>query len=449
LILEVDEHSADAGFLTRCEAFMDSLPTGESPASSRKIPPLFQTLERRRTLYIPYMMDAAQVLASCLRFHGVKAEVLPPSDERGLELGRKFTNGRECLPCSVTTGDILKLVVDRGVNPREAAIFMPTSDGPCRFGQYSRLQRMILDELGYEDIPIITPTSENGYSEVGDLGISFQKLIWQGIVAVDLLEKCARETRPYEAKKGETDMVYEALIQKLCTIMERGEGPLDLLEEARRKFAGIRKNPVARPIIGIVGEIFLRLHRFSNRDVARKIESLGGEAWVAPMGEWILYTTYLYKKNSQRRKRVDMIVMSMLREKTQLRAEHRLMEPFSGFLKNLHEPRIETLLAYARPYLKDSLGGEAIITIGKAIDYIGRGASGIINTLPFTCMPGNTIRGISKKVREDFSGVPWLNMVYDGTEIPNEMTRLEAFIHQARSWKNSKRFVRIQKGVPA
>lgn len=436
LILEVDEHSADAGLVTRCEAFLDSIRRSDVPQRKRS-PVSVQTLEEGRTLYIPYMMDAALALTACLRHHGIRAEVLPPSDDRSLELGRRFCSGKECLPCIVTTGDILKLIKDTGCRPASTAIFMPTSDGPCRFGQYSRLQRMVLDELGYGDIPIISPTSENGYSEVGNLGVSFQRLAWQGIVAVDLLEKCARQTRPYEVNTGETDALYEKLIGDLFRTLERGEGPLRVLMQARREFSRIRIRPEPRPVIGIVGEIFLRLHRFSNRDVARKIEALGGEAWVAPMGEWILYTGYLYKKNSQRRRRVDMILMSMLRQKTQLRTEHRLSAPFAGFLKNLHETRTEVLLSFAAPYLRDSFGGESILTIGKAIDYIRRGASGIINTLPFTCMPGNTVRGLSKKIREDLDGVPWINMVYDGMEIPNERTRFEAFLHQARSWRQS------------
>jgi len=36
-----------------------------------------------------------------------------------------------------------------------------------------------------------------------------------------------------------------------------------------------------KPLIGIVGEIFVRLNRFSNEDVIGKIEQLGGEAWIA------------------------------------------------------------------------------------------------------------------------------------------------------------------------
>ena len=62
------------------------------------------------------------------------------------------------------------------------------------------------------------------------------------------------------------------------------------------------EEPGTKPLIGIVGEIFVRLNRFSNEDVIRKIEQFGGEAWIAPLTEWILYVNTIAKGRSLRRK---------------------------------------------------------------------------------------------------------------------------------------------------
>ncbi|NIM98258.1 MAG: hypothetical protein GTO24_09325 [candidate division Zixibacteria bacterium] len=59
--------------------------------------------------------------------------------------------------------------------------------------------------------------------------------------------------------------------------------------------------------------------------------------------------------------------------------------------------------------------------------------------MPFACMPGTVVTAISKKIREDFDNVPWLNLAYEGLEDVNEITRLEAFMHQAREFKKRKR----------
>ena len=44
--------------------------------------------------------------------------------------------------------------------------------------------------------------------------------------------------------------------------------------------------------MGLVGEIYIRANNFSNEDVVREMEALGGEVWMPPIGEWILYINY-------------------------------------------------------------------------------------------------------------------------------------------------------------
>ncbi len=86
---------------------------------------------------------------------------------------------------------------------------MPAANGPCRFGQYHRFHRLILDELGYPQVPVYSPDqSETMYQEVGMVGQDYARIVWNGVVAIDLLEKKLREARPYERYAGESDKVY-------------------------------------------------------------------------------------------------------------------------------------------------------------------------------------------------------------------------------------------------
>ena len=74
--------------------------------------------------------------------------------------------------------------------------------------------------------------------------------------------------------------------------------------------------------------------------------------------------------------------------------------------------------------------------IGKTIDFANGGASGIVNIMPFTCMPGTIVSTLLKRYREENSNIPILNMAYDGQEQTNTLTRLEAFMYQAREFQN-------------
>ena len=125
---------------------------------------------------------------------------------------------------------------------------MPSGTGPCRFGQYHRFHRLVLDELGYPEVPIYAPDqSETFYQELGMVGGSdFTRLAWQGIVAVDLLEKKLRETRPYEAQPGDRRGVPALSGKGLETITARGDLTA-VLRSARQAFEDLPVNDPGSP----------------------------------------------------------------------------------------------------------------------------------------------------------------------------------------------------------
>jgi len=119
--------------------------------------------------------------------------------------------------------------------------------------------------------------------------------------------------------------------------------------------------------------------------------------------------------------------------------EHQLAAAFDGFLRNSKEPSTTEVLTMASPYVHCSFEGEAIMTVGKAVDFAEKDLSGIVSVMPFTCMPGTISHAILKKVRRDFNNIPFLNMVYDGDEQATTQTRLEAFMYQAHEYMEQRR----------
>ncbi|GAH74704.1 unnamed protein product, partial [marine sediment metagenome] len=149
LELQVDEHSAEAGIITRLEAFLDSIQNRK--IDQRKISrksTLSILKDEERTIYIPYMDDHSYALKAALEALGKMAEVMPISDLESLREGQKYTTGRECYPCILTTGDMLKVINENGAKAKKIAFFMGTAQGPCRFGQYRTFQEQVLKRLG-------------------------------------------------------------------------------------------------------------------------------------------------------------------------------------------------------------------------------------------------------------------------------------------------------------
>ena len=446
LQIEIDEHSADVGAITRCEAFLDSLNNVEveevkekkALELKREKAPLFSK-ESRRTVYIPWMGDHAFVVKAALESHGVPAEVFPQSDAETLKWGRKFTSGKECYPCILTTGDMVKIVKSPGFDPQKAAFFMPTANGPCRFGQYHKLQRMILDELGCQDVPIISPNqgNKNMYKDLGLQGRSFVR-IWEGMIVVDLLDKMAREHRPYEINKGETEGIYQSCLNKVCQEL-RGKGSLArALKKAGETFGKIKtRGEGEKPKIGIVGEIFVRNNKFSNDYLVNQVEGLGGEVWMPPFAEWLFHINGVLKLYNWLMRDYRSCLGISIRDKFQQFSEKRLTRLVAEALRDGEEPGLKEIWRNAKPYLP-SWFGEAALSLGKSVDYAKKGLAGIINVMPFTCLPGTITTAVLKRFREDYNGIPCLTIAYDGLEQTNAATRLEAFIYQANQYRRSR-----------
>ena len=442
LQLEIDEHSADGGAITRIEAFLDSLKNTRdyrncvflhAPGRSNG------SLHAKKVLF-PRMTDHVFVLASAFRACGVEAEVLPDSDEETVRIGREFSSGRECYPLALTTGDMIKATRRSGFDLEKTAFFMPTGKGPCRFGQYHRYHRKVLDRLGLDRVEIISPMQdESMHEDVRMLDKDFFLMSWRGVFVVDLLQKALWEYRPYEKQTGKSDAVYRAALERVLDAIEKRADLLPVLRESYEDFSGIEIAERTKPVIGIVGEIYIRSNRFSNEDVVRQIEMLGGEAWVAPMSEWFLYLNATAKVSAKMNQSWKALLKAYLTEWVQRKDERRFLSGFNGNLRSLHEPSIEQTLCAAKPYIHHSFEGEAVLSVGKAIDYINRGISGIVNVMPFTCMPGTIASAVLKRVQEEHDNIPLLNIAYEGQGDSQTLTRLEAFMHQAKSYQQEKK----------
>ncbi len=436
LQLEIDEHSADAGAITRCEAYLDSLRNIKERTGRPVKPKRRERTAIKKRLYLPNMADGSHAIAAAFQACGIDAVVMPEPDEETLKWGRRYTSGRECYPSIITTGDMVKIVKSKDFDPERSAFFMPSGKGPCRFGQYNRYHRLILDELGYPQVPVYAPDQdEKFYSELGMVDGDFPKLAWWGMVAVDLLEKRLREVRPYAKNPEEVEKLYWECIHKVCDAIRQKRFPAEELRYAKEAFNAIPVEGVGtKPVVGIVGEIYVRSNRFSNENIVKKLEALGAEVRVPPISEWLYYINHTAKKKNLRRGGYINFLKVAFNDFFQHHYEKKMLAIFDGDLRSGHEPHTKEIIELAAPYIHESFEGEAVLSVGKVIDYIAHGASGIINVMPFTCMPGTVVNGILKRVREKYGNIPYINMVYEGIEDTNAMTRLEAFVHQAREF---------------
>jgi predicted nucleotide-binding protein (sugar kinase/HSP70/actin superfamily) len=237
------------------------------------------------------------------------------------------------------------------------------------------------------------------------------------------------------------------------------------IERSRARFEGIHTDySEARPLIGVVGEIFCRLSTFSNNDLIRKIEEHGGEGWLSDVAEWIWYTNAERGKNLRldgKRFSKDMLGTSIrayvqrqwilglgwLKAFVQRRDEEALMEPVRDYFAGYEEPHdVMEILGLSFPYLPyHGALGEMVLSVGKAIYLYGKGADGIVDISPFTCMNGIVCEAVYPAVAAEHDSIPIRNFYFDGTL--SDLDRdVGIFMELAHNYRRRKK---IERKLPA
>jgi predicted nucleotide-binding protein (sugar kinase/HSP70/actin superfamily) len=417
---------------------------------------------QNKTVLIPEMNRiAAHLIAATFRGFGSNAVVLKTYN--GLDLGKKYTSGKECFPCQVTLGDLLLFLKTEQENlgaafdPENYLYFLPESDGPCRFGMYNKFQRMVLDSFPELDrVKIVSITTKDGYSLEGviehDRMLAFRKASYIAVVVADIMERLLWRIRPYETQEGITDDFIEKSMRQMESFFETHAAAndfgliLDKLEEITKTGRTLIDPAIpTKPLIGIVGEIFLRMHVQSNQDVIRVLERHGAEVVNSSLAEWVNYITYGQLRENKINFRLNLKQLNFGRLKHHLQKiisfggdlfyQEMRQKQFYNRATRLIDFEYDHKVSHLEKMLKKEdiftfdVTTETCLSIAAILQFVKEGYNGVVNVYPFTCMPGMTTSAIVKPVLNRMR-VPYLDTPYDGSFQPGRETALRTFMHQ-------------------
>lgn len=342
--------------------------------------------------------------------------------------------------------DFLTALKRSGLEPARAALFITTGRGPCRFGQYAPFLGRALRRLGLGDVHILAPDSDSGYRDVAEYAAPLKRLVWRALLAADYLRDQLHRTRPYELRAGDADRAHRESLGEAAGVLEtrgpNGKGLANLaaaLGRGRDRFRAVATLPSRdRLKIGVVGEIFCRLNTFSNDDVVRKIEKLGGEVQLSGIGEWVWYSNACEWMTLRRTGKTlsRRAAAASLTAWVQSREEAKLL----GALHDGHEePSVADLVEFARPYLPwEGVLGEMVLSVGKAIHLQRKGADAIVDVSPFGCMNGIVSEAVYPRVSRDNGGIP-IRVFYVDHATSDLEYGLEIFLELAAKYRRGRR----------
>jgi predicted nucleotide-binding protein (sugar kinase/HSP70/actin superfamily) len=478
LTLELDSHTADAGLDTRIEAFLDVVKSHieinrhNQPAMTETFNQARIIIENNKTMVqnsrgeqypltdprvhvlVPSMGDlGSKLMAATLRHVGVRATSVPAPTAKELKLGKGHASCKECLPLILTVGSLMSYLESR-VNKDEILIyFMPKTSGPCRFGQYNVLIKNLIEKMRYEDVTMISLTSENSYA---GFGTKFSLRAWQSIVISDVMEEIYSAVLTMAKDKEKALSVYNLVCQRINYSVERDDW--DGLKKALRKAVDALKTiPTNQsleqvPKVSLIGEIYVRKDGFSRQYLLEKLAQEGILVRTAPISEWIYYCDYNVKHRHQVRAsfkdRMRVYALHFFKSKYE-RAIKEILA-LSGFYQ-VHVLDVGRMIDSVSDLISPRLTGEAILTSAAAFTELVEEVAGVISLGPFGCMPGRIAEAVingqmnAKKmavakdkelvarVMERYPSLPFLAMETDGNAFPQSIeARLEIFCLQVK-----------------
>jgi len=453
-VIETDGHSGDAGTKTRVEAFLhcvrEDLAAGvkendRAPRTLNRERISLQTLlDHRETLLVPRMGAGAEPLAACLRGLGVPAEALPEPSRETVRAGRRHTSGKECVPMTITLGSLIERLEADKTGSERFAFFMPTANGPCRFGVYNLLHEIVMERLGNEERMRIWAPGDDNYFEGVPSG--FAALIFAAFAASDMLLAALYDVRPTEKVKGSSDALYAESRLKLMKILEEaGKGDLrigpallqvangrlfglaDFLREVGQRFAAL-KTDKELPTILMVGEIYVRCDPFANGYMVEQFEARGLKVRFAPFSEWLEYTdhvNHLFGRHIAFDQHLSTFVQRRVASRT-----YGLVAEALAWPKRI--PVKETMET-GREYIRPELLGEAILSIGGPLHEWHEGLiDAAVNIGPHECMPSKLAEAQLAHIAET-DGLLSLTLPVNGDPVDPELLDNFAFEVKARA----------------
>ena len=224
-ILESDGHGGAAGFVTRIQAFLQSVrqfianKDGEADSGGNK---MRSYLDPEGPSVEPLSRDALHVLlsagesmgetfAAVYRSYGYDAVAAPPLSETSHRHGKVDCSGKECMSYQHLWGAFRQYLVE---NPpdRETRLMQLTGNF-CRAGVYEFKDAVSINRMGLSD-------------KVSVASLSFGSdpamilLMWAGLTALDILRQCHVYHLAVQSRDGESDELFRSNVAELIRILE-------------------------------------------------------------------------------------------------------------------------------------------------------------------------------------------------------------------------------------
>ena len=404
-----------------------------------------------RTILVPWFSPLySPFIPSVFASFGCRVELLMPQDRTSVDVGLRYVNNDMCYPAVILIGDIIKALRSGKHDTNRTTILLIQTFGQCRASNYLPLTRKALAAAGFGEVPVISLSAEETFLQTG-LPMDRNKLVKRlalGIIFSDALSRITLATAPHEIRAGSTMALQQKYIAETGRLAGEGnfKALLALLREAVRDFNALPVDNATAPVVGVLGEIFVKHNAFSNNNIVEWLISQGVEVVVPPLLSFFEqrfvneeFDQRAYLKRSFR----DLVLTRLLDRYVRfyLTRVERVMKDFRYYRQHydLKELAEET----SRATSLANQAGEGWLLPAEMIAMLKGGVGNIICLQPFGCLANHIIgKGVEKKLKSLYNRLNLLFLDMDpGMSEVNILNRLHFIVMSAREGMMTERLI--------
>jgi predicted nucleotide-binding protein (sugar kinase/HSP70/actin superfamily) len=439
---------------------------------------------------------------------GYRCERLPVPDVAAFQIGKEYGNNGQCNPTYFTVGNLvqyLQFLEKEGLSRQQIldnyVFFTAGSCGPCRFGMYEAEYRFALKNSGFDGFRVLLFKDSDGIKAAsGEPGLKFTIDFGFGMLNAlhlgDVINDLIYQIRPYEVNKGETDRVFQEMVDGLCTDLRNrrafeieqsapewlkpkvknnkvlrntfnvfgkwhehmwGHDYLNALQNARQKMNAIEVDRTrVKPMVKITGEFWAQTTEGDgNFHMFEFLEQEGAQVLVEPIATWVAYLMYQAKAHAKAKwpvnrpypnpewyefKKHFANYIGLRKKLWGIGAGqrmwnffyHRTADKLGGITHHL-APQDE-LARVAHPFYNQfARGGEGHLEVGKNVYYtIHKLCHMVLALKPFGCMPSSQSDGVQSAVINKFKDMIFLPIETSGEGEVNAHSRVQMALGEAK-----------------
>ncbi len=398
-----------------------------------------QEMKEKYTIIAPQMSPIHfSLLEHSFKVGGYNLEILPEVSRNAKELGLKYVNNDACYPAIIVIGQLMEAIDSGKYDLNKLAVMMSQTGGACRASNYLSLLRKALADRGLSHVPAISLSA--GLEKHPGFKIRPKMLISAvfSLLYGDLFNRLVLRTRPYEKVKGAVNALHkkwEKIAIKNLYNVKFGEFRRNV-KKIIHDFDHIPLIGERKPRVGVVGEILVKFHPGGNNELVALLETLGAEAAVPDLYDFLLYSTCSkeYQFSRMMPSKIKSVQFNMLIDFMEW-----LRRPIAKELEKTDKfdsiTSIREIAEGAKPFLSmGNRAGEGWFLTGEMVELIEHGVENIVCTQPFACLPNHIVgKGTVRTLRDTYPHSNIVPIDYDpGDTNVNQINRIELMLSVAR-----------------